>query len=225
MGPQLVRHQEQPADDIRRDPALQASLFGPQEAAKQLKPAGMKPQSPAVARPGSRARRVKNSQQAFDFGAAIPEGLRTRQTSSDGAIYCDAPVAITAHRAMAAIIDTGIAFLGLGVFLLTFHLGGQEIVLNRLSLTVYTITGLLISLFYHILYCAGNGDTPGLRCVGLRLLNFDGHMPTRHQRFCRLAGACLSVVAAGLGLLWAMVDEERLTWHDHMSKTFPTFTQ
>jgi hypothetical protein len=25
-----------------------------------------------------------------------------------------------------------------------------------------------------------------------------------------------------LGMLWALVDEEALTWHDHMSKTFPT---
>jgi len=23
-------------------------------------------------------------------------------------------------------------------------------------------------------------------------------------------------------LVWALVDEENLTWHDHISKTFPT---
>ena len=28
--------------------------------------------------------------------------------------------------------------------------------------------------------------------------------------------------SAGLGLLWSLADEESLTWHDHMSKTFPT---
>jgi hypothetical protein len=32
----------------------------------------------------------------------------------------------------------------------------------------------------------------------------------------------VSFIAAGIGLLWALVDEERLTWHDYMSKTFPT---
>jgi hypothetical protein len=37
----------------------------------------------------------------------------------------------------------------------------------------------------------------------------------------QLAGL-LSVVSAGLGLVWALVDEENLTWHDHISKTFPT---
>ena len=35
-------------------------------------------------------------------------------------------------------------------------------------------------------------------------------------------GACLSFCAGGVGLLWALADEEKLAWHDHMSKTFPT---
>jgi hypothetical protein len=26
-------------------------------------------------------------------------------------------------------------------------------------------------------------------------------------------------------LLWALADEEKLTWHDHMSKTFPTLQE
>ena len=30
------------------------------------------------------------------------------------------------------------------------------------------------------------------------------------------------VLPAGLGLLWALVDEESLTWQDHISHTFPT---
>jgi hypothetical protein len=37
-----------------------------------------------------------------------------------------------------------------------------------------------------------------------------------------MASGFLSLAAGGLGLLWALVDEETLTWHDHISKTFPT---
>jgi hypothetical protein len=54
------------------------------------------------------------------------------------------------------------------------------------------------------------------------LVNFDGQKPTQRQRFQRLASGFLSLFAAGLGLLWALVDEETLTWHDHISRTFPT---
>ena len=38
----------------------------------------------------------------------------------------------------------------------------------------------------------------------------------------RMAGGLLSVISVGLGLLWAVFDEDRLTWHDHVSRTFPT---
>jgi hypothetical protein len=35
-------------------------------------------------------------------------------------------------------------------------------------------------------------------------------------------GSFLSYTVGGLGLVWALVDEEQLAWHDHISKTFPT---
>jgi hypothetical protein len=38
----------------------------------------------------------------------------------------------------------------------------------------------------------------------------------------RQLASVLSLISAGLGLVWALVDEENLTWHDHISKTFPT---
>ena len=46
--------------------------------------------------------------------------------------------------------------------------------------------------------------------------------PTFEQRFKRLVASILSLAAAGLGLLWALADEEKLTWHDHISRTFVT---
>jgi hypothetical protein len=30
------------------------------------------------------------------------------------------------------------------------------------------------------------------------------------------------LIAGGLGIVWILVDEEQLAWHDHISKTFPT---
>jgi len=56
----------------------------------------------------------------------------------------------------------------------------------------------------------------------LRLLNFDGHIPDRDERVQRMFGSFLSYTVGGLGMVWALVDEEKLAWHDHISKTFPT---
>jgi len=79
-----------------------------------------------------------------------------------------------------------------------------------------------VAFLYRLLWCLGNGDTPGMRFAGLRLVNFDGRPPDRDQRLLRLGASVLSLASAGLGLVWALVDEESLTWHDHISKTFPT---
>jgi uncharacterized RDD family membrane protein YckC len=56
----------------------------------------------------------------------------------------------------------------------------------------------------------------------LRILNFDGRPATRQERLARVASAWISAAPAGLGLVWALLDEETLTWHDQISKTFPT---
>jgi hypothetical protein len=37
----------------------------------------------------------------------------------------------------------------------------------------------------------------------------------------RFLAACLGLAALGLGPLWALLDEERLAWQDHISKTYP----
>jgi uncharacterized RDD family membrane protein YckC len=140
----------------------------------------------------------------------------------EAVIYCDVPVALPVHRAMAAALDLSMVLIGLGLFLMTFHLAGGEIVLNRQTIPFFGIIGALVAVFYHFLFCISGGDTAGMKWTQLRLVNFDGHAPGREQRAYRMVGGCLSLVAAGLGLVWALVDEESLTWHDHMSKTFPS---
>ncbi len=46
--------------------------------------------------------------------------------------------------------------------------------------------------------------------------------PKVAARYHRLGGSLISVLPAGLGLLWAFVDEEGLMWQDHISSTFPS---
>ena len=58
--------------------------------------------------------------------------------------------------------------------------------------------------------------------LGLRVLNFDGEPPSAAQRRTRALGTILSTLSLGLGFAWSIADEEKLTWHDRMSKTFVT---
>ncbi len=119
-------------------------------------------------------------------------------------------------------MDGSLILVGVGVFLTIFFLSGGQVALDRQALSFLLGVTAVITLFYRALWCLANGDSPGMRFAGLRLVDFDGRRPDREQRGIRQVASLLSLLSAGLGLVWALVDEENLTWHDHISKTFPT---
>jgi uncharacterized RDD family membrane protein YckC len=167
------------------------------------------------------ARRAADMQQSLDFHtSAVPEPSLGMEV--EAVIYCDAPVALPVHRLMAVAADASMIAIALGLFLAIFYLSGGRIVFTKSSVVLFAAVIGAVVFLYRLLWCLGDGDTPGMRFAGLRLVDFDGRRPVRQQRTVRLAASVLSIVSAGLGLVWALVDEENLTWHDHISKTFPT---
>jgi uncharacterized RDD family membrane protein YckC len=156
-------------------------------------------------------------QQALGF-----EPLAEVRVQPGETIDCDAPVAGPVHRLVATAVDGSLILVGVGVFLTIFFLSGGQVALDRQALSFIVGVTAVIALFYRALWCLANGDSPGMRFAGLRLVDFDGRRPDREQRGIRQVASLLSLLSAGLGLVWALVDEESLTWHDHISKTFPT---
>ncbi len=235
------------AEPARRRTGIQESLFPHRPASKVIpfekfsparveapasKPRGVEGPVKAEAAPKTEARpatrrpvaaRSSESQPALDFLPAAPMTPRTLKTTVEAVIYCDAPVATPIHRTLAFSVDVSMVLVGFGLFLLAFYLGGGEFVLNRVTLGVFGAALMLITLFYGFVWLLACSETFGMHATQLRLTNFDGFPPERSQRLVRFAGTCLSFCSAGLGLLWALADEESLTWQDHMSNTFPTF--
>ncbi len=167
------------------------------------------------------ARRAGDFQQSLDFLAQAAAD-RPLGTEVEAVIYCDAPVALPVHRLMAVAVDASMIAIALGLFAAIFYLSGGRLVFTRPAMLLFAgVIGAVVFL-YRLLWCLGDGDSPGMRFAGLRLVDFDGRRPEREQRTIRLAASVLSMASAGLGLVWAFVDEENLTWHDHISKTFPT---
>ena len=166
-------------------------------------------------------RRAADLQQTLDFHGA-PANAGTLGTQVEAVIYCDAKVAVPAHRAMAVAVDASMVLIGMGLILAVFFLSGGDIVLSKNNVPFLLGAALGVALFYKSLWYMANADTPGLHFAGLRLVDFDGRAPRREQRRLRQMAGVLSLVSVGLGLIWALVDEEGLTWHDHISKTFPT---
>ena len=62
--------------------------------------------------------------------------------------------------------------------------------------------------------------TPGMRYAQLSLCTFDEEMPTREQIKGRMKAMLISVLPMGLGMLWSIFDEDQMSWHDRLSKTY-----
>ena len=174
-------------------------------------------------RASARRSAAPSSQQSLDFYDTYGNATAVAP-AMDAGIYCDAPVASPSHRIIAAAVDGGLVMVALGVVMAIFFFsgGGGDVALSRANVPLLLGVGVVLALFYRTLWCLADGDTPGMRFAGLKLVDFDGRPPDREQRGLRQVASLLSIGSAGLGLVWALVDEENLAWHDHISKTFPT---
>ena len=141
----------------------------------------------------------------------------------ESTIICDAPVAPIALRIRAGLIDVSLMATGCVVAAIVFRLGiGGGFTLDRHVIPFLALALVTIPLFYRLLWAFAGLDSLGMQMAGLRLVDFDGNPPSQERRYHRIFGSTLSVLAAGMGLIWSFVDQDRLSFHDHISSTFPT---
>jgi len=140
-------------------------------------------------------------------------------------IICDAPVAPNSMRIQAAVIDGLIMLAGMALIYTGFVYMGGPGFLDKHSLPFLIAALITVPLFYKTMWAYADRDSYGTTAAGLVVVDFDGNPPSQSRRYQRLVGSFVSVLAAGIGLIWALVDEDSLTWHDHISSTFPTFAE
>jgi uncharacterized RDD family membrane protein YckC len=186
----------------------------PKASATATKAPAAKPAKP-------RTRPVSEDQGQLPFLPPQVAKPRTLSTTVDSVIYCEAPVATSLHRLVAAGLDWALVLIGYGVLLAVFHALGGQIVLNKTTAMAFGGMLLVTGFAYGMVWTIAASETAGMHWMGLRLTTFDGFPPEPRQRLLRFFGSCLSACTV-LGLLWSLADEESLTWQDHISRTFPT---
>jgi hypothetical protein len=77
-----------------------------------------------------------------------------------------------------------------------------------------------LMLVYHALFFWFSTATPGMRSVRIALCTFEDENPARRNVRRRMLATLLSACPLGLGFAWAALDEQRLTWHDRMSRMY-----
>lgn len=135
------------------------------------------------------------------------------------------PVAPLASRRVAGIIDAVCLLFACGAFLALFGSLGGQFTLNKMSAAVYVAIFAVVYLQYFALFTVFGGTTPGMMCRGLQVVSFSGDAPTPRQMLLRSGGYLLSAGTCLMGFLWAMWDEDELTWHDRFSRTYLSAAQ
>jgi uncharacterized RDD family membrane protein YckC len=138
------------------------------------------------------------------------------------------------RRALAAAINAAVLFAGLLAFAAVFvAIAGQwrpgtplSVALARTGFAPSLVPGAaavtlaVLYLLYQALFFSLSDSTPGMRSARIALCTFDDENPSRPALRRRIVAVLLSAVPFGLGLLWASLDEDRLTWHDRMARMY-----
>jgi uncharacterized RDD family membrane protein YckC len=130
------------------------------------------------------------------------------------------PVASIEERRLAGLIDTGCLLFAYGAFLTLFGSLGGQFTLSKLSALMCFATFVIVYLQYFALFTVFGGTTPGMMLRGLHVASFSGEPPTPRQMLWRSVGYMLSAGTFFMGFVWALWDEDELTWHDRLSRTY-----
>jgi len=149
--------------------------------------------------------------------AAFAAAPAVSDSSAAGGIY---PVAGLEDRRLAGLIDAACLLFAYGGFLALFGSLGGQFTLSKLSAAVCVATLVIVYLQYFALFTVFGGTTPGMMLRGLHVVSFSGDTPTPRQMLWRSVGYVLSAGTLFLGFLWAIWDEDGLTWHDRLSQTY-----
>jgi uncharacterized RDD family membrane protein YckC len=132
------------------------------------------------------------------------------------------PVASLEDRRIAALIDCACLLFAYGGFLALFSSLGGQFTLSKLTAAVYLATFAIVYMQYFALFTVFGGTTPGMMFRGLQVASFSGAPPSPRQLLLRSIGYILSASGCFTGFLWAWWDEDALTWHDRISRTYLT---
>lgn len=124
------------------------------------------------------------------------------------------------RRIMAWLVDAAIVGFGYLAFLAIFSATASELPEGKPA--IIGAVALLVAFYaaYQWIFFRWSDATPGMRYARIGLCTFNDENPNRADKQWRLLASALSAAALGLGYIWALVDDDRLAWHDRMSRVY-----
>jgi uncharacterized RDD family membrane protein YckC len=168
---------------------------------------------------------INVEQPSFDFHAAtnhddqrgaLDGSLKDAVSGYDSPAHSVAPLL---ERRRAGALDVAFLLGAYAAFLTLFCGLGGHFAFTRVDALVQLATLGLLYAQYVALFTYFAGATPGMTLRGLRVVSLDGLEPSPRQLLWRSFGYLVSAGTMMLGFVWALWDEDQLSWHDRISQT------
>jgi uncharacterized RDD family membrane protein YckC len=128
--------------------------------------------------------------------------------------------AAMSRRVLAGAIDGLLVIFAFAIFAyISFRVTPITLPLQQVA-RVSVILATMFWCAYQYLLLVHTGSTPGLKLARLQLSQFDGTAVPRRTRRWRVLASVLSGLSLALGYAWCFLDEDRLCWHDRISRTY-----
>jgi len=155
----------------------------------------------------SRAPRRSASQAAAGHGSDLADMLPLH-------------VAPIEDRLMAAIVDAALVLCAFLLFVLVFAACTIHPPTGKPAVVAAGAALVGLATLYQWLFFTYAEGTPGMRYAKIALCTFDDENPGRKALQKRIGACFLAALPLGLGFLWVLLDDDRLGWHDRMTRTY-----
>ena len=91
---------------------------------------------------------------------------------------------------------------------------------SRAGYALVAILPAILWAIYQYLFLVYSAATPGMRMAHLELASFDSEWIRSRTRRARAIACILSAFPLGMGIVWALLDDDTLCWHDRISRTY-----
>jgi uncharacterized RDD family membrane protein YckC len=170
-------------------------------------------------RPGVAASAAGLDWSSIRLDAAPERAARMARAAAEAEDVPIRPAALE-DRIMAALVDGALSFAGFLVFVFVFSSCTAHPPAGRTALAATSLALLATFVAYQWLFFRFGESTPGMTYARIALCTLDDDNPTRQAMQRRVGALLLSALPLGLGLLWAVFDEDQLGWHDRISGTY-----
>ncbi len=220
------------SDLATRDPDLPRSEAGTQNAElgesnliefpRQAMLPVMPPSSEELAEPVIDRPRILDVSEEVDTTAPLADISIAPEEDPTAGIEFELPlqVASMSQRIFAGFADAIVVLVAAAIFVVITLKAGVAAPQAKAGFLLALAVPCLFWAVYEYMFLVYAGSTPGMQVARLDLITFEGLRVRRRTRRARALALVLSTLSLGLGLIWALLDEATLCWHDRITRTY-----